>query len=322
MRRVLGGLLVACALVVPVAPASADQLGKARSTQQALQRELDAATLQLVTLENDQYWAAQDLAAMQHQLTRAKTQLTQAQRLLGDRAASMYQTGGASLLSSLLASDAGQVIDRTEFVTMLVTRQSDLVADAEAAADSYGQTVAQVTRAKARSKDLQQRQRATVARISDRLEAARRLVDKLQGFSPTTMVGGRLIACPVSRPYSYVDTWGAARSGGRSHQGTDIMNPYGNRIHAYVDGVISRESSSSLGGITLYLQGDDGNEYYYAHLSRYFAHTGQHVQAGELIAYNGQSGNAAATAPHLHFEVHPGGGTPVNPYPWVTRACS
>jgi murein DD-endopeptidase MepM/ murein hydrolase activator NlpD len=72
----------------------------------------------------------------------------------------------------------------------------------------------------------------------------------------------------------------------------------------------------------LYLQGDDGNEYYYAHLSRYFAHTGQRVQAGELIAYNGQSGNAAATAPHLHFEVHPGGGTPVNPYPWVTRACS
>ncbi len=160
-----------------------------------------------------------------------------------------------------------------------------------------------------------------VARLRARLEAAKGLVEKLSGFSPTTMVGGRLIACPVSRPYSYVDTWGAARSGGRSHQGTDIMNPYGNKIHAYVDGVISRESSSSLGGITLYLRGDDGNEYYYAHLSRYFARAGQRVQAGELIAYNGQSGNAAATAPHLHFEVHPGGGTPVNPYPWVVRAC-
>jgi murein DD-endopeptidase MepM/ murein hydrolase activator NlpD len=321
MRRVLGGLLVACVLVLPIAPASADQLGKARSAQQALQRELDAATLELVTLENDQYWAGEDLAAMQHQLTRAKAQLTQAQRTLGDRAASMYQTGGASLLSSLLESDAGQVIDRTEFVTMLATRQGDLVADAKAAADTYSQSVAQVTRAKARSKDLRQRQRAAVVRITDRLDAARRLVDKLSGFSPTTMVGGRLIACPVSRPYTYVDTWGAARSGGRSHQGTDIMNPYGNMIHAYVDGVISRESSSTLGGITLYLRGDDGNEYYYAHLSRYFAHTGQRVQAGELIAYNGQSGNAAATAPHLHFEVHPGGGTPVNPYPWVTRAC-
>ena len=133
MRRVLGGLLVACVLVLPIAPASADQLGKARSAQQALQRELDAATLELVTLENDQYWAGQDLAAMQHQLTRAKAQLTQAQRTLGDRAASMYQTGGASLLSSLLESDAGQVIDRTEFVTMLATRQGDLVADAKAA---------------------------------------------------------------------------------------------------------------------------------------------------------------------------------------------
>jgi murein DD-endopeptidase MepM/ murein hydrolase activator NlpD len=179
----------------------------------------------------------------------------------------------------------------------------------------------QVAQAQARSDDLRQRRKATVARLRERLEAAKGLVEKLSGFSPTTMVGGRLVACPVSRPYSYVDTWGAARSGGRSHQGTDIMNPYGNKIHAYVDGVISRESYSSLGGVTLYLQGDDGNEYYYAHLSRYFARTGQRAQAGELVAYNGQSGNAAATAPHLHFEVHPGGGSPVNPYPWVTRAC-
>jgi len=227
MRRVLGGLLVACVVVMPVSPAAADQLDKAKSTQQALQRELDAATFELATLENDQFWAEQDLAAMQRQLAQAKAQLAAAQRILGDRAASIYQTGSASLLSSLLASDATQVIDRAEFVTMLATRQADLVTEAKTAAATYSQTVRQVAHAKARSKDLRQRQQAMVARITDRLEAARRLVDKLSGFSPTTIVGGRLIACPVSRPYSYIDTWGAARSGGRSHQGTDIMNPYG-----------------------------------------------------------------------------------------------
>ena len=322
MRRVLTGLFAACIVLLPVLPAEADQIGKAKATQRSLQRELDAATLELVRLENDQFLADRDLDAMRPQLTKASAELTTARRVLGDRAASIYQLGGASLLSSLLTNDVADMADRTEFVSVLSTRQADLVADAKVAADSYTRTIRQVAQAQARSDDLRQRHKATVTRLRSRLEAAKGLVEKLSGFSPTTTVGGRLVACPVSRPYSYVDTWGAARSGGRGHQGTDIMNPYGNRIHAYVDGVISRESYNSLGGVTLYLQGDDGNEYYYAHLSRYFARTGQRVQAGELIAYNGQSGNAAATAPHLHFEVHPGGGAPVNPYPWVTRTCA
>jgi murein DD-endopeptidase MepM/ murein hydrolase activator NlpD len=322
MGKVLGGLLAACIVLTSALPAAADQkLDKARATQRTLQQELDAAALELVTLENDQFWADQDLNGMQQRLAQARAQLATAQRVLGDRAASIYQVGGASLLASLLADDAAAIGDRTEFVMMLTTRQADLVADAKAAAGSYSEAVRQVARAKSRSKDVRQRTKVLVARLTERLDAAKAQVEKLSGFSPTTTVGGRLIACPVSRPYSYVDTWGAARSGGRSHKGTDIMNPYGNKLHAYVDGVISRETTSSLGGITLYLQGDDGNEYYYAHLSRYFAHTGQRVQAGELIAYNGDSGNASATAPHLHFEVHPGGGAPVNPYPWVVRAC-
>ncbi len=54
---------------------------------------------------------------------------------------------------------------------------------------------------------------------------------------------------------------------------------------------------------------------------RYASRVGQRVKAGELIAINGQTGNARFTAPHVHFEVHPGGGTPVNPYPYVKAAC-
>jgi murein DD-endopeptidase MepM/ murein hydrolase activator NlpD len=128
-------------------------------------------------------------------------------------------------------------------------------------------------------------------------------------------------ACLLEPPYSYVDTFGAPRSGGRTHQGTDVMAPYGARVLAFTSGVISRLSTSSLGGITLYLQGDDGDEYYYAHLSRYAVSEGARVRAGQHIAYNGTSGNAPADAPHVHFEVHPGGGAPINPYPRVFRAC-
>jgi murein DD-endopeptidase MepM/ murein hydrolase activator NlpD len=99
------------------------------------------------------------------------------------------------------------------------------------------------------------------------------------------------------------------------------MAPHGARVFAFVNGVVSRESTSANGGIQLYLQGDDGNEYFYAHLSGYAVSTGARVRAGQLIAYNGQTGNAQYTAPHVHFEVHLGGGSPVNPYPYLKPVC-
>jgi murein DD-endopeptidase MepM/ murein hydrolase activator NlpD len=99
------------------------------------------------------------------------------------------------------------------------------------------------------------------------------------------------------------------------------MAPHGARVLATVNGVVSRESSSTNGGIQLYLQGDNGVEYFYAHLSGYAVGAGTRVRAGQLVAYNGQTGNARFTAPHVHFEVHPGGGSPVNPYPYLRRVC-
>ena len=110
---------------------------------------------------------------------------------------------------------------------------------------------------------------------------------------------------------------------GRTHLGTDVMAPHGARVFAFTGGVVSRESTSANGGIQLYLQGDNGVEYFYAHLSGYAVPTGARVRTGQLIAYNGQTGNASYTAPHVHFEVHLGGsgGTPVNPYPYLKRVC-
>jgi prolyl oligopeptidase PreP (S9A serine peptidase family) len=73
----------------------------------------------------------------------------------------------------------------------------------------------------------------------------------------------------------------------------------------------------------LYLAGDDGNQYYYAHLHEILPEyvPGRRVVAGELIALNGATGNADFDAPHVHLEVHPGGGAAVNPYPYAAAAC-
>jgi murein DD-endopeptidase MepM/ murein hydrolase activator NlpD len=127
------------------------------------------------------------------------------------------------------------------------------------------------------------------------------------------------IVCPVAGPVDFVDSWGDARSGGRGHQGTDMMADYGTPTVAPVSGTVEHRGSS-LGGLSWYLYGDDGDMYYGTHLSGYENEGAGWVEAGTVIGYVGDSGNAAGT-PHLHFEYHPGGGSPANSYPLVAAAC-
>ncbi|MDP8928771.1 MAG: peptidoglycan DD-metalloendopeptidase family protein [Actinomycetota bacterium] len=131
--------------------------------------------------------------------------------------------------------------------------------------------------------------------------------------------GGRY-ACPVGQPRSFSDTWGAPRSGGRRHKGTDIMAPYGTAIYAVTDGVVDIRGYGPSAGNWLIFKGVDGSQYWYLHLQSFVASDGARVPAGTRIATNGDTGNARGT-PHLHFERHPGGAGPVNPYPFLRSIC-
>ena len=134
---------------------------------------------------------------------------------------------------------------------------------------------------------------------------------------------GARYACPVGTVHSFVDTWGAPRSGGRRHEGTDVFAPSGSAAYAVVDGVIDKTTdiNTGLGGITLWLRSDRGDRFYYAHNTQNLARVGQRVRAGDVIATVGQTGNAATTPPHVHFELHPSGGAAVNPYPFLKAVC-
>jgi septal ring factor EnvC (AmiA/AmiB activator) len=123
--------------------------------------------------------------------------------------------------------------------------------------------------------------------------------------------------CPVQGPHSFSNDFGQPRSGGRRHEGNDILNPRGTPIVAPVSGTVSFHNSS-LGGLSFYLHGSDGNTYFGTHLGSYAQ--GGAVSAGTVVGYNGDSGNARGT-PHLHFEIHPGGGGAVNPYATLVKYC-
>ena len=128
-------------------------------------------------------------------------------------------------------------------------------------------------------------------------------------------------ACPLDQPRHFTDTWGAPRSGGRSHRGTDIMGPHGIPVRAIVSGtwrIMPYGASAGYWGI---LHGDDGNHYWYLHLQSHTVSNGARVSAGQQIARNGATGNAPPNTPHIHFELHPGGGSAVNPYATLRRAC-
>ncbi|HET9291016.1 MAG TPA: M23 family metallopeptidase [Actinomycetes bacterium] len=349
MRRIVFGLAVLAALasLLTAVPAlGAAPLDDARRRERALKAELQAATAELQAAEAALAKAEDQLAYDRGQLEAANRQHRGARAALAGQAAAMYRSGGLAIADALLDRDPALVPGRVEMATVLVTRQAQLIEDAQVSGDAYRSVLGRVTKGYERAKALRDQARAAVGRLEAGLEEAQALEARLvrleqrrkaaaaaaaakatpapapgppSGGGGSVSASGR--ACILERPYSYVDSWGAARSGGRSHQGTDVMAPHGARVFAFVNGVVSRESSSTNGGIQLYLQGDNGVEYFYAHLSGYAVSTGTRVRAGQLIAYNGQTGNARYTAPHVHFEVHPGGGTPVNPYPHLKPVC-
>jgi peptidoglycan LD-endopeptidase LytH len=202
-----------------------------------------------------------------------------------------------------------ELVDKTAEVTVLEQQQTivvDHLADVQAKAEQlHADAKKRYAAAYDRYKAEQRRQAALRAARSS--GAAAGIPSATQG-----------VACPFPGSY-FINSWGYPRSGGRTHKGTDMMGGYGAGLYAMQSGTV-RLNSHSLGGTQVYIYGDDGITYYYAHLSKYASGltSGQRVNKGQLVGYNGTSGNAAT--PHLHLGIIVGG-TYVNPYPTVRAAC-
>ncbi|HKI01905.1 MAG TPA: M23 family metallopeptidase [Thermoanaerobaculia bacterium] len=116
-------------------------------------------------------------------------------------------------------------------------------------------------------------------------------------------------------PSQLTNTWGASRSGGRSHEGIDIFAPRGTPVLSATRGVVTRKGWNLLGGKTVSVLGPSGWYHYYAHLDEWDAPaTGDWVEAGTVLGYVGDTGNAKGTPTHLHYGIYESGGAR-NPYP-------
>lgn len=116
---------------------------------------------------------------------------------------------------------------------------------------------------------------------------------------------------------SVADTWGAARSAGRTHEGTDIFAPRGTEVYSATDGYVVRTGVNSLGGNFVMVAGAGGYRYYYAHLDSIAAGVarGMKVTPDTVLGFVGNTGNASNTPPHLHFGMYKRGAE--NPFPFL-----
>ena len=105
--------------------------------------------------------------------------------------------------------------------------------------------------------------------------------------------------------------WGLWSS---AHTGQDFAAPYGTPVHAVGDGKIIFAGWDGAYGNKIAIQHPDGTVTWYAHMSS-FIRTDGTVKAGDLIGRVGATGNV--TGPHVHLEVRPGGGDPIDPLPWL-----
>ncbi|HSM44535.1 MAG TPA: M23 family metallopeptidase [Acidimicrobiia bacterium] len=126
------------------------------------------------------------------------------------------------------------------------------------------------------------------------------------------------------------DTYGQSRSGGRSHKGIDLLAPRMTEVYAAAAGVVVYVGTNNLSGRNLRISHGGGWESHYVHLNNDNLGTddgqapwtltvapgieqGERVEAGQLIAWVGDSGNAESTTPHTHFELRHDD-TPINAY--------
>jgi len=140
------------------------------------------------------------------------------------------------------------------------------------------------------------------------------------GFTPDEAIKMAFGHFPVAGLASFTDDFGDFRAGPpvHGHQGTDVFAAFNTPVRAPFDGVV-RFGEDRLGGMAAYLTQPDGTFFYMCHLNAYAPDvpSGSAVTQGRIIGLNGDSGDAKGGSPHVHFEIHPGGGPAVNPKPFL-----
>jgi peptidoglycan LD-endopeptidase LytH len=334
-----------CVAAVPffaTTAGGAESLDQLQARMDSIQGDLDATTEKIEDLRTEQ----EETAARINQIEIRMKSLSRRQDGLLDeaveRADFLYRQGPVGMAETLLeAENFAEMMTQAEMISRVSEENTDVFMKLARAEDELGALSAELEDKQAALaattdeledeveglqdkfadveddyKELKKRLARARARREARAEAAAAAANPASPPITISSTGGKV--CPVGGPTSFVDSWGAPRVG-HTHVGVDMMADYGTPLVAIVSGSITYSGYSGTGGNMLFLSGNDGNTYWYLHNQENLVTSGA-VKAGQQIATVGDTGNAVGI-PHLHFEYHPGGGGPVNPYPLVAPIC-
>jgi murein DD-endopeptidase MepM/ murein hydrolase activator NlpD len=343
--------LLAVALLLPTqAPAAKSRVEQLQADLNKINDEFKRAG----AAYDKAFWALDETEAEIEKTTARigenEIALDEAQVQLQGRMASWYRSDDLGLMGFLLgAEDFDDFVTRMEYASRIASVDASTIErveglltelrdDHERLEIEQKERAKNAERFKAERDSLQKKLRdkkAEYDRVQRELaEAARREQEARQRAqvaagravpAPTLSRAGSVAApagpngmvFPVAGPNYYSDTWGASRGGGRrTHKGTDIMAATGTPVVATMSGTVSA-SNGSTSGLYLRLRADNGWSFHYMHLNSFTVSSGR-VTAGQVIGTVGYTGNASASAPHLHFEIHPSGSA-VNPYPYLRQ---
>ncbi len=295
------------------------QLRVARAEAVQIQAAFEVSTDRVAALRSHRAQLQSSLSELSDKQVAAIRELQVAEDVFENRVADAFIRGNVGELSALLRSD-----DVNDF--MYSNSLTEAVAEADLAA------VARVVEAR-RTLDRGARALAGDLREVDRsLADAQAELARLRHENQQAQLALRVFAAggeivisgfvfPVGTPNQFSPTFGAPRMTGsvfeHSHQGTDIIAGFGTPLYAAERGVVTKLGVDVLGGQKLWIKGESGTHYYYAHLQTFEPGivAGSLVDAGDVVGTVGDTGNARGGVPHLHFEIHPGGGPAVDPYP-------
>lgn len=233
----------------------------------------------------------------------------------------------------IAGSERGDVTGKRRFrmggygrVVLLDRRGSGIVALSAELTKDYGDypagSVLSIAFASARASDApkpkpQAKPKVTKQKKPDRARRAR--AKRRRAPELRALRTGRGYVFPVYGEHRFSDDYGAPRQDTGAHEGNDVFAKWGTPVVAVADGRLYRVGTRKVPGNRLWLRAKSGDTFFYAHLSA-FAHdarNGADVKAGQVVGFVGSTGDAEQTPPHLHFEIHPRDGDPVNPYPFL-----
>jgi murein DD-endopeptidase MepM/ murein hydrolase activator NlpD len=249
------------------------------SARQAAQQRANRAAARFAQAQTDLAKAESGISDLQARLRRDEQRLVGLRTQVQDLALREYMHGGVGT-TLLFDKDVNRLARARAMMRYVTLGDVDSI-------DRYRATRQDLVATSNRLNSQLKKQRAALAGVQAEQKAALAELDKL--------------------------------TGGRSHQGNDILAARGTPVVANVGGTM-QQHPNGLGGNAYFLEGDDGQEYYGAHLDSFSGATG-HVPIGTVIGYVGNTGDAAGGPPHLHFEIHPSGHTPTNPYPTLVKYC-